>query len=199
MTLTELLPSLRRSLRPPLDPAVWPVTARWASQGELLVGGVRMTRLAAPYGGPAHVLDEADVRSRCAEYVAAFGAGAVAYSAKAGLTALLSGFRPAHLVLCSRSKSIADLNAAFACGAAIVVGSIAEVETVAARAPIGQRVLVRVLRSAGRERARYGLPLGSGTALGAIGAVLASPNLVLAGLDCSIGHQEIFLTSSFWA
>ena len=211
MTLSELLPSLRTSLRPPLDPAVWPHTARWAAEGDLLVGGVRMTRLAATYGSPVHVLDEADVRSRCAEYVAAFGAGAVAYSAKAGLTAdagrwiageglgcyttsaaelktaLLAGFRPAHLTLCGRSKSVADLEAAFGCGAAIVVGSIGEAETVAARAPIGQRVLVRVLPSAGRSR--YGLPLGTSTALAAIAAVLASPNLTLAGLDCSIGHQ----------
>jgi diaminopimelate decarboxylase len=213
MTLTELLPSLRTSLHPPLDPAVWPLTTRWTPSGDLLVGGVPMAALAASYGSPAHVLDEADLRSRCAEYVAAFGAGSVAYSAKAGLTAgagrwiadegfgcyvtsaaelrtaLLSGFRPAHLVLCGPTKSIADLDAAYTCGAAIVVGSIAEVEAVAARAPTGQRVLVRVLPSAGRGRCRYGLPLGSSTALAAIRAVLASPNLVLAGLDCSIGHQ----------
>ena len=213
MTLSELLPSLRTSLRPPLDPAVWPVTARWAPQADLLVGGVRMTTLAARYGSPVHVLDEADVRSRCARYVTAFGTGAVAYSAKAGLTpdtgrwiaaeglggyatsaaelktALLAGFPPAGLVLCGRSKSVADLEAAFACGAAVVVGSIGEAETVAARAPIGQRVLLRVVPSAGRDRCRYGLPLGTTVALAAIGVVRASRNLVLAGLDCSIGHQ----------
>ena len=213
MTLTGLLPSLRTSLRPVLDADVWPLTARWAPQGDLLIGAVQASTLAATYGTPAHVLDEADVRSRCAEYHAAFGADAVAYSAKAGLTAdtarwiageglgcyvasaaelktaLLSGFRPAHLVLCGRPKSLADLEAAYACGAVIVIGSIGEVETVAAHAPIGQRVLVRVLPSAGRGRSRYGLPLGTSTALAAIGAVLACPNLVLAGLDCSIGHQ----------
>jgi diaminopimelate decarboxylase len=213
MTLTELLPSLRTSLRPPLDPAVWPLTARWAPLGDLLVGGVSMTTLAARYGSPAHVLDEADVRARCAEYVAAFGAGAVAYSAKAGLapatgrwiageglgcyagsaaelkSALLAGFRATDLVLCGRTKSVADLEAAYACGAALVVGSIGEVETIAARAPIGQRILVRVLPSTGRGRGRYGLPLGTSTALAVIGKVLANPDLVLAGLDCSIGHQ----------
>ncbi|GIF22988.1 diaminopimelate decarboxylase [Actinoplanes tereljensis] len=213
MTLTELLPSLRTSLRPPLDPTVWPVTARWAPQGDLLVGGVSMTTLAARHGSPVHVLDEADVRSRCAEYVTAFGPRTVSYSAKAGLTpdtarwiaseglggyvtsaaelktALLAGIPPVHLVLCGRSKSVADLEAAFACGAAIVAGSISEVETLAARAPIGQRVLLRVLPSAGRGRCRYGLPLGTTIALAATKKVLDAPNLVLAGLDCSIGHQ----------
>ncbi|MCY1143575.1 hypothetical protein OWR29_36715 [Actinoplanes sp. Pm04-4] len=191
---------------------MWPVTARWAPQDDLLVGGVRMTTVAASYGTPVHVLDEADVRARCAEYLDAFGAGAVAYSAKAGLTtgvgrwiagaglgcyvasagelqtALLAGFRSTDLVLYGSSKSVGDLEAAHACGAAIVAGSLAEVEAIAARAPIGQRVLVRVVPSrAGRSR--YGLPLGSGTALAAIKRILGSPNLVLAGLDCSIGHQ----------
>ena len=123
MTLAELLPSLRTSLRPHLDPGVWPVTARWGAQGDLLIGDVRMTRLAAAHGTPVHVLAEADVRARCAEYGDAFGADAVAYSAKAGLTvgegrwiaeqglgcfvgsaeilrtALLAGFRPARIVL----------------------------------------------------------------------------------------------------
>lgn len=121
MTLGELLPSLRTSLRPRLDSGIWPATARWGTHGDLLIGGVRMTALAATYGTPLHVLAEPDVRARCAEYVAAFGADAVAYSAKAGLTvgegrwiaelglgcyvgsagelrtALLAGFRPAHL------------------------------------------------------------------------------------------------------
>ncbi len=78
MTLTGLLPSLRTSLRPVLDADVWPLTARWAPQGDLLIGAVRASTLAATYGTPAHVLDEADVRSRCAEYHAAFGADAVA-------------------------------------------------------------------------------------------------------------------------
>jgi diaminopimelate decarboxylase len=215
MTLTDLLPSLRSSLRPHLDPAVWAATARWSSHGDLTVGGVSMTGLAAAYGTPVHVLDEADVRSRCAEYVAAFGAGAVAYSAKAGLTqtegrwiaeqglgcyvgsvqdlrtALLAGFPPARIVLHGQAKSVTDLDAAYACGASVVVGTLAELEAVAARAPMGQKVLIRVVPSAllGRRHCSNGLRLGSGTALAAITAVLAAPNLVLAGLDCSIGHQ----------
>lgn len=214
MTLTDLLPSLRASLRPHLDPQVWPATARWAPDGDLVVGGVRLTALAGTYGTPVHVLDEADVRARCAEYVAAFGADAVAYSARAGLSvgagrwiaehgigcyvasarelkiALLAGFRPARILLGGSRKSVADREAAYACGAAVVVGTLAEIDTVAAHAPSGQRVYVRVVSSAaGRGHVRYGFRLGSGAALAAISAVLASPNLVLAGLDCSVGHQ----------
>jgi diaminopimelate decarboxylase len=86
MTLSELVPSLRTSLRPHLDPDIWPATAHWGTHGDLLVGGVRMSTLATTYGTPVHVLAESDVRARCAEYLAAFGAGAVAYSARAGLT-----------------------------------------------------------------------------------------------------------------
>ncbi|GAA2534862.1 diaminopimelate decarboxylase family protein [Winogradskya humida] len=214
MTLAELLPSLRTSLRPHLDGDVWPLTTAWGAHGDLLVGGVRMTALAATYGTPVHVLSEADVRARCAEYVTAFGPGAVAYSAKAGLTvaagrwisdqglgcyvssagelrtALLAGFRPAAIVLCGTTKSVADLEAAYACGATVVFGTAAEAEAVVARAPIGQRVLVRVVPAGGaRGRCRYGFRLGSSGAVDVVRTVLASPNLVLAGLDCSLGHQ----------
>lgn len=215
MTLAELLPTLRSSLRPHLDGGVWPATARWGTRGDLLIGGVRMTMLAATYGTPVHILAEADVRERCAEYVAAFGADAVSYSAKAGLTAgegrwiaqqglgcfvgsaevlraaLLAGFRPAQIVLYGGGKSVLDVDAAYACGAVVVVGSLAEVVSVAARAPLGQRVYLRVVSSAavGRRHCRYGLRLGSGPALAAIAAVLAAPNLVLSGLDCSIGRE----------
>ena len=214
MTLAEILPSLRASIRPELDPAIWPVTARWGTHGDLLAGGVRMAAVAAAHGTPAHVVDEATVRARCAEYAAAFGPESVAYSAKAGLTvplgrwiarpglgcyvgsaaelrtALLAGFRPDRLVLHGAAKSVTDLDAAYACGAAVIAGTPREIESLSARAPSGQRVHLRVVSSAAaRGRGRYGFGLGSGTALTAIETVRHSPNLVLAGLDCSIGHQ----------
>lgn len=214
MTLTDLLPTLRASLRMPLGSGVWPASARWAEQGELLVDGVRMTALAAAHGTPVHVLSESQVRARCAEYAATFGVDAVSYSAKAGLTvgsgrwmaseglgcyagsadalrtALLAGFPAAGLVLHGDSKSLTDLDAAFECGAAIVAGSLAEVHALASRAPAGQRVHLRVVASTpDLHRHRYGLRLGSRAALAAARAVAAAPNLVPAGLDCSIGHQ----------
>ena len=214
MTLADLLPSLRTSLRPHLDPGVWPATARWGAHGDLLAGGVRATTLAATYGTPVHLLDQADIRLRCTEYLAAFGARGVSYSAKAGLTvgegrwlaaaglgchagsaedlrtALLAGFPAARLVLVGAGKSLQDLEAAYACGAAVVVGTPAELAGVIARAPLGQRVHVRVVPSvAGRGRCRYGFRLGSGAALEAIAAIHASRNLRMGALDFSLGHQ----------
>jgi diaminopimelate decarboxylase len=79
-------------LAPPADPgalaaAVWPATATRGDDGGLTLGGVDVRALAAEYGTPAYVLDEADFRSRCRDFVQAFGAdgdGAdVHYAAKA--------------------------------------------------------------------------------------------------------------------
>lgn len=214
MTLAELIPSLRAARHPHLDAGVWPATARWGDHGDLLIGGVRTSTIAAACGTAVQLMDEADVRARCAAYIDGFGAGNVFYSARAGLTegtgrwiagaglgcytgsaaelrtALLAGFPAARTVLYGSAKSVADREAAYACGAALVLGTLAEVRTVAATAPAGQRVLLRVVPStAGRRHVRYGFRLGSSTALAAITLILAHPNLELTGLDCSIGHQ----------
>ncbi|MBB2941201.1 diaminopimelate decarboxylase [Actinoplanes lutulentus] len=212
MTLADILPTLGSSLSQRLDAEVWPVTARWGIDGGLEVGGMSLARLVADHGTPVRVLDETDVRARAIGYAAAFGSGGCYYSAKAGLTvtigrwiaqaglgcyvtsaaqlrtALLAGFNPRDLVLCSAGKSIADLDAAFACGASVVVGSAAEAATVAGRAPHGQRVLLRVLPAAPGRPHGYGLRLGTSTAFSALDVVLSS-TLTLTGLDCSLGHQ----------
>jgi diaminopimelate decarboxylase len=212
MTLADILPSLATSVPPHLDPEIWPLTTRWGVHGGLEVGGTSLERVVADYGAPVRVLDETDVRARAIGYAAAFGRGGCSYSAKAGLTvttgrwiaeaglgcyvtsadqlrtALLAGFPPAGLVLCSAGKSVADLDAAFACGAAVVVGSAAEAATVAGRAPSGQRVLLRVLPASPGRPHGYGLRLGTSTAFTALDVILRS-GLVLDGLDCSLGHQ----------
>ncbi|MEV4347275.1 hypothetical protein AB0J83_22690 [Actinoplanes sp. NPDC049596] len=214
MTLADLLPSLRIALRPPLDPAVWPLTTRWTGGGDLQIGGVRVSKLAGSYGTPLHVLDEHDVRERSVGYLTAFGERSVTYSARAGLTletatwiassglgcrvssaaelriALTAGFRPADIVLGGAGKSLADLDAANACGAAVVAGSVAEVEQIAARAVLPQRVWLRTVPAlAGRRRTRYGVKCGTGPALAAVAAIRSAPMLDLAGLDCDCGHQ----------
>jgi diaminopimelate decarboxylase len=56
------------------------------ANGDLLVGGVGLTTVAAEYGTPTYVIDETDVRLRCRDYVAAFGHDGVAYTAKALLS-----------------------------------------------------------------------------------------------------------------
>ncbi|BBH67379.1 hypothetical protein ACTI_40640 [Actinoplanes sp. OR16] len=213
MTPADILPSLATALPPRLDPEIWPITTRWGLDGGLEIGGMSLARLVADHGTPVRVLDETDVRARAIGYAAAFGPGGCSYSAKAGLTvptgrwiaeaglgcyvtsadqlrtALLAGFNARDLVLCSAGKSVADLDAAFACGAGVVVGSAAEAATVAGRAPSGQRVRLRVLPSAPGRPHGYGLRLGTSTALAALDVVLRSPALRFDGLDCSLGHQ----------
>jgi diaminopimelate decarboxylase len=83
MTLADIIPSLRPSLPPrQLDPEIWPLTTRHG-HGGLSVGGVPLMCVEQEFGTPAYIVDEADVRERCAAYAAAFGASNVVYAAKA--------------------------------------------------------------------------------------------------------------------
>jgi diaminopimelate decarboxylase len=66
-----------------LDPGIWPRAARRRG-GVLTLGGADVRELAAEFGTPLYVCDQADVRSRCREYMEAFGPQArVFYAAKA--------------------------------------------------------------------------------------------------------------------
>ena len=66
-----------------LYPEIWPGSARRAG-GVLTVGGLDVRDLAAEFGTPLFVCDEADFRQRCRGYREAFGAQAgVFYAAKA--------------------------------------------------------------------------------------------------------------------
>lgn len=55
-----------------LDAAVWPATAARTTAGELTVGGVGAAELAARFGTPLYVVDEADARGRARRVRAAF-------------------------------------------------------------------------------------------------------------------------------
>ena len=68
-----------------LAPAVWPRGARRGDDGVVVLGGVDVSDLAQRYGTPLFVIDEADFRSRAAEFATAFGARSVHYAAKAFL------------------------------------------------------------------------------------------------------------------
>jgi diaminopimelate decarboxylase len=148
---------------------VWPCTARREPDGEISVGGLRLSELAAAYGTPAYIVDEADVRYRCRTYTAAFPGGEVAYAGKAFLcrgmarwvaeeglsldvcsagelaVARSAGFPPGRIILHGNAKTPEDLEAAFDYGAGrIVVDSVSEITRLAALAPLRQRVLIRV-------------------------------------------------------
>jgi diaminopimelate decarboxylase len=155
-----------------LHPAVWPRGARRGDDGTVRLAGVDVGELAEIYGTPLFVVDEADFRSRCVEYAAAFGAPErVHYAAKAFLcseiarwvaeqglsldvctgtelaVALHAGF-PAHrIAMHGNNKSSDELVAAVTAGVgAVVLDSfleIARLDDVARRRGVIQPVLVR--------------------------------------------------------
>jgi diaminopimelate decarboxylase len=135
-----------------LDPAIWPRTARRGS-GALWLGGLDVRALAARFGTPVFLCDEADFRSRCQDFREAFGdAAGVFYAAKAfccravlrwvseeGLgvdvctggeleIALRAGVRPGMITLHGSNKLTDELERAVEAGVGhIVVDSLAEI------------------------------------------------------------------------
>lgn len=122
------------------------------SQGRLSVGGCDLIELAEAHGTPLFVYDEAHLRSRCREAVAAFGPGVV-YAAKAFLclamarlvhsegmgidvstggelhVALAAGVPADRLVLHGNNKSMNELRRALSVGVGrIVVDSFDELD-----------------------------------------------------------------------
>ena len=124
--------------------------------------------LAAEFGTPLFVYDEAQLRVRCRAYVDAFGPGTVAYAGKAFLctamarlvaeeglhldvatggelhVALHSGFPPERLVMHGNNKSDAEISRARDAGVGrIVADSFDEIDRLV-RLGFGGEVLVRV-------------------------------------------------------
>jgi diaminopimelate decarboxylase len=75
----------RVSFDAPIDLQLLPRSARVDARGSLSIAGCDVAELANAYGTPLYVYDEGELRARSREYVHAFGAGAVAYAAKAFL------------------------------------------------------------------------------------------------------------------
>ena len=132
---------------------VWPLTAERGDDGEVSIGGVAVSELAATYGTPLWVVDEHDLRERCRQYRQGFEGVAVAYASKAwctvgilqvvdeeGLlidvasggelhTALVAGIDPSRLIFHGNNKSVAELEHAVEVGVGrIVVDSFDELE-----------------------------------------------------------------------
>ena len=132
---------------------IWPRGAR-RSGGVLTLGGIDVRDLAAEFGTPLYVCDEEDVRSRCREYLEAFGPdGRVFYAAKAfcsramlrwvsseGLgvdvctggeleVALSAGVPPEQITLHGNNKTLEELSRAVSVGVGhIVADSFEEIE-----------------------------------------------------------------------
>ena len=136
----------------PIDLSLLPASARVEGDGGLSVGGVDLLALAAEFGTPLYVYDEGELRARCREYRAHFGAG-VAYASKAFLctamarlvaeegldldvatggelhVALHAGFPADRIVLHGNNKSTDELRAAIEAGVGrIVVDSFDELD-----------------------------------------------------------------------
>jgi diaminopimelate decarboxylase len=69
----------------PIPRRILPDSADVSPGGRLAIGGCDVLELAADFGTPLFVYDEAHVRARAREAVAAFGAGNVVYATKAFL------------------------------------------------------------------------------------------------------------------
>ena len=160
----------------PLPRHLLPDTAAVGDDGRLRIGGCDVLELAAEHGTPLFVYDEAHLRARCREAVAAFGDG-VAYAAKAFLclamarlaheegmhldvatggelhVALAAGVPADRLVLHGNNKSLDELREARAAGVGrIVVDSFDELDRLAAlHAEDGLRPKVLVRATPGVE------------------------------------------------
>jgi len=139
-----------------LHPDIWPRGAR-RSGGVLTLGGADVRDLAGVFGSPLYVCDEDDVRSRCRDYLAAFGPQArVFYAAKAfcsravlrwvsseGLgidvctggelaVALSAGVPAEQITLHGNNKTLAELTRAISAGVGhIVIDSYEEIARLA--------------------------------------------------------------------
>ena len=150
------------------------MTYRVNSAGHMEVGGCDLVELARDHGTPLYVYDEATVRQRSAEYVAAMGGGGqVLYSAKAfasphflrvvaeeglGLDvvsggeldlALRSDFPRDRIHFLGNNKSREDLEAAYRAGATIVIDGSHEFDLLRAVVPEGTRTPVMLRISPG--------------------------------------------------
>ena len=151
-------------LRPPADvnallSQLWPVTARRGPDGVLQVGGIPVTELAAEFGTPAYLLDEADLRARCRTFRDSFAGMDVYYAGKAFLSravvrivadeglrldvctggelavALAAGMDPARIGFHGNNKSVAELTRALDAGVGrIILDSEVEIDRLTALA-----------------------------------------------------------------
>ncbi len=156
----------------PVPPVLLPDTASFDDHGRLSIGGCDLLDLAAEFGTPVFVYDEAHLRARCAEAVGVFGPGNVVYATKAFLcramarlaldeglrldvatggeleVALAAGAPPERIVLHGNNKSTAELERALGVGVGrVVVDSSDEldrIEAVVASGAEPPRVLLRV-------------------------------------------------------
>ena len=141
-----------------------PLTTSLDGEDRLRIGGCRLSQLAATYGTPLYVLDEATLRSTCRAYrqalerhypgpslpiyaskansslaitalVASEGLGLDAVSAGELLTALAGGMPPKRIVLHGNNKSAEELALAVERGVTVVLDNWRDIELLSELAP----------------------------------------------------------------
>lgn len=140
-----------------LLPQLWPRTVSRDAAGVLTVGGVPVTELAADFGTPVYLLDEADFRARCRDFLESFGDADVYYAGKAFLckavvrildeegmrldvcsggelaVALAAGMPGERIALHGNNKSTSELSRAVDAGVGrIVLDSFQEIDRLTA-------------------------------------------------------------------
>ena len=140
-----------------LNPQLWPASAVRNDDGEITIAGLGVSQIAKEYGTPVFIFDEADVRKRARDYVAAFTVDDIAttvhYAAKAFITtkiaqwvhqeglgidvasagelevALRAGVDPSHIIMHGNNKSVSELERAVEVGVSrIIIDSLIEIE-----------------------------------------------------------------------
>ncbi|MBS1847386.1 MAG: diaminopimelate decarboxylase [Actinobacteria bacterium] len=144
----------------PVELRLLPDSAKVDESGGLEIGGLPVAELAERFGTPLFVYDEAHLRARCAEAVAAFGPG-VSYASKAfwclamarlvveeGMSvdvstggelhvALAAGVPPERITLHGNNKSDDELTRALTAGVGrIVVDSFDEIDRIERLVPM---------------------------------------------------------------
>ncbi len=157
---------------------LFPVTYRVNAAGHIEVGGCDLIELARRHGTPLYVYDEATVRQRASEFIAAMdGAGQVLYSAKAFAS-------PQFL------RVIADE------GLGLDVVSAGELHLALKSGFPRDRVISPGVKpdthdhiSTGQLDSKFGFSIESGAARKAVETALQHPSLELVGLHSHIGSQ----------
>ncbi len=193
---------------------------------ELVLGGCRASEIARAVATPVLVMDEAALRERARRYreglAARWANSRVVWASKSlpctaiyrtlaeeGLgvdvagggelvMALAAGVDPATIVVHGNAKTDAEIDLALDAGVGlIVIDNRDDLARLEARAPRGQRVLVRVrpdvaaatheAMATGGASSKFGLSLEAAEAV--VAALRASRTLVLEGLHVHVGSQ----------
>jgi diaminopimelate decarboxylase len=202
--------------------SVLPRTAARAPDGRLTVGGCALADVAAEFGTPALVFDEAGLRATAREYVLAFalrhprsdvhvaskalpcapvlrilaeeGLGCDVASAGELAIALAAGFDPAHVLLHGNAKSDRDVGDALAAGVGlIVIDNADDVDRLERLGASGQRVLIRINPAVpGQTHAA----VDTGSAEAKFGVALADAPALVERVDAAAGSSCSGCTST---